>query len=84
MELCFRISVGTLSSSVSDIIIIEYGKCSKIQTLFFFCSQRNVGYQGLNSENASTRPLSTVGNKSDCRSRGREFNPGPIPYFHGD
>ena len=21
---------------------------------------------------------------SDCRSRGREFNPGPVPYFRGD
>ena len=20
---------------------------------------------------------------SDCRSRGHEFNPGPVPYFHG-
>ena len=32
----------------------------------------------------------TVGNVSgyrcvsDCRSRGREFDPGLIPYFHGD
>ena len=35
-------------------------------------------------------PRSTVGNvssyrcKSDCRSRGREFDPGPVPYFCGD
>ena len=35
-------------------------------------------------------PRSAVGNVSgyrcvsDCRSRGREFNPGPVPYFHGD
>ena len=21
---------------------------------------------------------------SDCISRGREFDPGPVPYFHGD
>ena len=21
---------------------------------------------------------------SDCRSRGREFDPSPVPYFHGD
>ena len=21
---------------------------------------------------------------SDCRSRGNKFNPGPVPYFHGD
>ena len=35
-------------------------------------------------------PLSAVGNVSgyrcvsDCRSRGREFDPGPVPYFRGD
>ena len=33
---------------------------------------------------------SAVGNvsgnrcESDCRSRGREFDPGPVPYFCGD
>ena len=35
-------------------------------------------------------PCSAVGNVSgyrcvsDCRSRGREFDPGPVPYFRGD
>ena len=37
-----------------------------------------------------TGPRSTVGNvsgnrcESDCRSRGREFDPSPVPYFLGD
>ena len=37
-----------------------------------------------------TRPRIAVGNVSgyrcvsDCRSRGREFDPGPVPYFRGD
>ena len=37
-----------------------------------------------------TWPGSAVGNmsgnrcESDCRSRGREFVPGPVPYFRGD
>ena len=37
-----------------------------------------------------TGPRSAVGNVSgnrcvsDCRSRGREFHPGPVPYFRGD
>ena len=37
-----------------------------------------------------TGARSAVGNVSgyrcvsDCRSRGREFDPGPVPYFHGD
>ena len=34
-------------------------------------------------------PRSAVGNvsgnrfESDCRSRGRELDPSPVPYFHG-
>ena len=38
----------------------------------------------------SARPCSAVGNVSgyrcvsDCRSRGREFDLGPVPYFRGD
>ena len=37
-----------------------------------------------------TGPRSAVGNVSgyrcvsDCRSRGREFDPGPVPYFRGE
>ena len=37
-----------------------------------------------------TGPCSAVGNVSgyrcvsDCRSRAREFDPGPVPYFSGD
>ena len=37
-----------------------------------------------------TGPRSAVGNmsgnrcESDCRSRGREFDAGPVPYFRGD
>ena len=39
---------------------------------------------------SQTGPRSAVGNVSgyrcvsDCRSRGREFDPGPVPYFRGD
>ena len=38
----------------------------------------------------STGPRSSVGNmsgnrcESDCRSRGRKFDPGLVPYFRGD
>ena len=38
----------------------------------------------------NTGPRSAVGNVSgyrcvsDCRSRGRGFDPGPVPYFSGD
>ena len=42
------------------------------------------------SKPMGTGPRSAVGNVSgyrceaDCRSRGREFDPGPDPYFRGD
>ena len=41
-------------------------------------------------EHSCTVPRSAVGNvsgnrcESDCKSRGREFDPGPVPYFRGD
>ena len=46
-----------------------------------------------NIENTTCYPLKyTMGSPnvsgyrcvSDCRSRGREFDPGPVPYFRGD
>ena len=42
------------------------------------------------SHTGDTGPHSAVGNVSgyrcvsDCRSRGREFDPGTVPYFRGD
>ena len=35
-------------------------------------------------QNQVTRPRSAVGSKSDCRSRGCEFDPGLVPYLSGD
>ena len=41
-------------------------------------------------ESQTTGPRSAVGKvsgnrcESDCRSRGREFDPCPVPYFRGD
>ena len=49
--------------------------------IYLFSSKYTVSWAG---------PRSAVGNVSgyrcvsDCRSRGREFDPGPVPYFHGD
>ena len=43
-----------------------------------------------NAQQNITRPRSAVGNvsgnkcESDCRSRGRKFDPGAVPYFRGD
>ena len=35
------------------------------------------------SKSILDRTSSAVGNESDYRSRGREFDPGSVPYFHG-
>ena len=46
-------------------------------------------FMGIMCRNISAK-FSAVGNVSgyrcvsDCRSRGREFDPGPVPYFCGD
>ena len=53
-------------------------------------SSTNTNYTHAYIKNWTTGPRSAVGNvsgnrcESDCRSRGREFDPGPVPYFRGD
>ena len=32
----------------------------------------------------TTVPQNAVGSEADCRYRAREFDPGQVPYFHGD
>ena len=50
----------------------------------------NCLYLHVNYITKFTGPGSAVGNvsgnrcESDCRSRGRVFDPGPVPYFRGD
>ena len=47
-------------------------------------------FKTMSITDCSTGPRSAVGNvsgnrcESDCRSRGREFDPSPVPYFRGD
>ena len=71
-EKIFKSSVG--GGDIDDKVI---GVCS-------------VHCKALNETNIFTGPGSAVGNmsgnrcESDCRSRGSEFDPGPVPYFHGD
>ena len=58
-------------------------------TPFIMCSFKMLHLIGM-CHYSRTGPRSAVGNvsgnrcESDCRSRGREFNPGPVPYFRGD
>ena len=53
----------------------------ELNFIISYCKMLNILFTG---------PHSTVGNVSgyrcvsDCRSRGREFDPGPVPYFRGD
>ena len=65
-------------------IFQSYDMCKKIH---IFLNQNHCAIFRLNvvdeqnekSNNAGWR--STVGNMSDCKSRDREFDPGPVPYF---
>ena len=58
-----------------------------LKTLFCYLTHRN---SKSFTKVLHTGPRSAVGNvsgnrcESDCRSRGREFDPGPVPYFRGD
>ena len=58
-------------------------------TKFGMPTSNNIGDMAW-TRNRYTGPRSAVGNVSgyrcvsDCRSRGREFDPGPVPYFRGD
>ena len=57
----------------------QYVLVEKYERFFYlgsYLEARPLGYK--------TRFGNTVGNLSDRRSRGREFDPGPVPYFLGD
>ena len=74
----------------------EFGKSDLPSILSLFCNKfnkfNNTGVHMLDSfyDMTLTGPRCAVGNvsgyrfKSDCRSKSREFNPGPVPYFRGD
>ena len=41
-------------------------------------------YISINSPHSAVGNVSGYRCVSDCRSRGREFDPGPVPYFLGN
>ena len=68
---------------------------AKFTTIFWWtpCSLKDIQCFSLIAKNfqmGNTGPPSAAGNVSgyrcvsDCNSRGREFDPGPVPYFRGD
>ena len=65
-------------------------KLTKFKVIFDLFSVCVYFIQQQNCKLYYTGPRSEVGNVSgyrcvsDCRSRDREFDPGPVPYFRGD
>ena len=63
---------------------------SKRQKMVFKMDYRLMQVKSITECSPFAGPRSAVGNVSgyrcvsDCRSRGREFDPGPVPYFRGD
>ena len=49
-----------------------------------FIRESPTQFENSGSVKQTFAPVSAVGNAPDCRSRGREFNPSPVPYFSGD
>ena len=66
------------------------GKTLSLQTVKTMVWRLTYSVGHLFSLFAKAGPRSAVGNVSgyrcvsDCRSRGREFDPGQVPYFRGD
>ena len=79
--------IAVFTGSKVYLIIVFIGYVIKdIGILQFACSSM----YSITSTFSRTGPRSADGNVSDyrcvsdCRSRGREFDPGPVPYFRGD
>ena len=51
---------------------------AKVPVLQVFNTKRVIPYP------VNAGPRSAVSKVLDCRSRGREFDPGPVSYFRGD
>ena len=66
-----------LHCSVTEIHFIEILTCSPLKFLFVIIHQ-NTGLLSAVSNVSGNRC------ESDCRSRGREFDPCPVPYFRRD
>ena len=64
--------------------------CAKIHPLYMHAQLSNEGRGLIVGLMFHSFPHSAVGNmsgnrcESDCRSRGGEFYPGPVPYFRAD
>ena len=85
-------SVGIIVGAIVAVVLCMAIAAIMIIILFKrYCDNLLISFaNSLVPDQAQTRPCSTVCNlsgnrcESDCRSRGREFNPGLVPYFRGD
>ena len=59
--------------------VTHSSSCTRTHNLVYI--QLHTNYTGARS---AVGKVSGCRYFSDCRSRGREFDPSPVPYFHGD
>ena len=68
-----------------DIMLFSWAFClMEFSNNFNYAANQSVHLQIEVASSFPEKLISTVGNVPDCRSRGREFNPNPVPYFRGD
>ena len=66
-----------ISSSFVYPLILTKSKLGLLPVIFFF-------FFFFTGPRSAVNNVSGYRYVSDCRSRGREFDPGPVPYFRGD
>ena len=82
------INISSLSFKAKLFFIFQH--LSFNEQLIFMLSYKTLNMFISTSHHPRAGPRSAVGNVSgyrcvsDCRSRGRKFDPGPVPYFRGD
>ena len=91
--LCLKVNIKTIQKHLR-IFVLELKKSNSFgefkvhlihrkpdpllhNTVLILCDE-GAGLMGMNG------PVNAVCNASDCRSRGCEFDPSTVPYFHGD
>ena len=68
----------------SHLFILEYVKNIRIYHYCVGGIVKSVLRITVWNHNSATQPCSAVSSESDYRSGSREFDPGMVPYFHGD
>ena len=82
------ITKGLIKYTICGLLTIQWGVRTQVLALSnsAFETKHQVSQYNQempHSQTNTTGPHSTVGKASDCRSRGRKFDPGQVPYFRG-